>query len=260
MILAHAYFMRSTRPFQDWYASLFPQVAFAGAAGLYRDITYRRAGPTGRSTVAPFADVLALGSVEQKQAVVTLISDNFRPEFATALLAALNDPEPAIRVQAATASARVENMFLQQTIELEAARAQDPDNTSLVRQLADLHIAYAEMGLLDEARARAAYGVALELLQESLGQDPDDASTAEAVTIVLLRLGRANDAIALLEVWAAKQPPRPWVFVRLAQAHYSGRDYARVQSCCAVCARLFSAEEIGPEFADVVAFWARSAS
>ena len=93
---------------------------------LYQLLLLRGVTSARNSTVSPFAEVIEFGSFEQKQSVVTLIADHFRPEFASALRAALNNPEPAIRVQAATAVARIENQFLQRSVALEGARVEHP--------------------------------------------------------------------------------------------------------------------------------------
>ena len=102
---------RSSISFEEWYERLFPRALADRAQALYELIEWRGAKPSRESTVAPFCEVLDQGSVVQKQSVVTLIADHFKPEFSPALQQALNDPEPAIRVQAATAAARIENHF-----------------------------------------------------------------------------------------------------------------------------------------------------
>ena len=85
-------FARRSTPFERWYASLFPKMAASPTRALYERIALRGAGPAARSTVAPFADVIALGTVQEKQSVVTMVADEFRPAFAPALRSALTTP------------------------------------------------------------------------------------------------------------------------------------------------------------------------
>jgi polysaccharide biosynthesis protein PelE len=168
--------VRSAESPGAWYESMLPQVRFDPARRLVERIAWRGPTSTGDSTVASFADVLELGTVEQKRAVVTRVADHFRPEFAETLRRALNDPEPAIRVQAATAAARVENGFLERSVQLEAARTARPEDSDLLRQIASHHESYARSGLLDADRAANERRSALALhrmLLETSGPDPD---------------------------------------------------------------------------------------
>src|SRR5690349_12326341 len=115
-------FAQGATPFEQWYASLFPHLETSPMRALYDRLVVRGGGPGPRSSVAPFLDVMVLGTVKQKQAVITMIADEFQPIFAPALREALSDPEPSIRVQAATASARIENQFLERLMALEEHR------------------------------------------------------------------------------------------------------------------------------------------
>jgi hypothetical protein len=71
-----------------------------------RELSGRSAG------LASFRDILALGTFQDKQAALAIITRRFTPPLAPALRLALNDPDAAIRVQAATAAARIEDLFL----------------------------------------------------------------------------------------------------------------------------------------------------
>ena len=45
--------------------------------------------------ITPLIDVLAFGTVPQKQALLTMVSSNFRPAFASVLKTALDDSNAA---------------------------------------------------------------------------------------------------------------------------------------------------------------------
>jgi polysaccharide biosynthesis protein PelE len=165
---------------------------------LYQLLTLRGARPTRDSTVSPFADVIEVGTFEQKQSVVTLIADHFRPEFAVALRRALNDPEPAIRVQAATAVARIENRFLQRSVALEAARRAKPNDPVVLREVAGHHEAYARSGLLDAERMASEQRSAIALYTRLLETASADADMAAAAARLYLELGRPDAAIGVL--------------------------------------------------------------
>jgi hypothetical protein len=203
---------RSAISVEEWYERLFPRALADRSQALYELIEWRGAKPSRQSTVAPFCDVLDLGSVAQKQAVVTLIADHFKPEFSPSLQRALNDPEPAIRVQAATAAARIENHFLQQSVVLQEERGKDPDDPSIVRRIALHHESYARSGLLDSERAASELRIALEINMRLLQASPHDPELTAAVARLLLELERPQEAIRLLRPWLrAKSIPHALV-------------------------------------------------
>ena len=212
---------RSAISFEEWYERLFPRALADRAQALYELIEWRGAKPSRESTVAPFCDVLDQGSVTQKQSVVTLIADHFKPEFSPALQQALNDPEPAIRVQAATAVARIENHFLQQSVVLQEERAKDPGNSSIMRKIALHHESYARTGLLDSERAASERTIALDINMKLLRASPHDPELVATVARLLLELDRPALAMRLLMPWLrAKSIPHPLV-APMAEALYS---------------------------------------
>jgi polysaccharide biosynthesis protein PelE len=62
---------------------------------------------TEAATPAQFEDVIATGTLEERQAALGLMARRFHPDFAPALEKALQSPEPVVRVQAAAVVARV---------------------------------------------------------------------------------------------------------------------------------------------------------
>jgi hypothetical protein len=212
--------LRSAESDEAWYERMLPQVRFDPARRLFELVAWRGPTSSGDSTVASFVDVLELGTVEQKRAVVTRVADHFRPEFAETLRRALNDPEPAIRVQAATAAARVENQFLERSVELEAARTARPEDPELWRQIARHHESYARSGLLDIDRAANERRSALALyrmLLETSGPDPD--LTADAARLHL-ELEEPAAAMGVLTPLLDCHPLPHAVVAPLAQALY----------------------------------------
>jgi polysaccharide biosynthesis protein PelE len=189
-------------PFDEWYAALFPTLEISPTQALYERIALRGGGPGARSSVAPFSDVMALGTLQQKQAVIAMIADEFRPSFAPALRSALNDTEPAVRVQAATASARIENRFLQRAMALEERRAVAPDEPDLLLTLAQHHDAYANTGLLDTARAQGERRQALNCFEHVARLRPDTPGVRQAMGRLLLRLDQPGRALEHLEALA----------------------------------------------------------
>lgn len=201
-----------TRPFAEWYVALFPVEERDRTRALYERVVLRGHGPAARSSVAPFADVMAVGTLPEKQAAISLMASAFRPEFAPALQAALNDLEPAIRVQAASTVARIEHHFLQRSMALDEGLAQRPDDPALMLDGARHQDMLAAAGLLDDKRASEAARASLALHMRLLAQNPDPATRIEAIAAsgrLLLRLGHVMPAFRLLNASLRSGPAAP---------------------------------------------------
>jgi polysaccharide biosynthesis protein PelE len=191
--------------------------------------------PAAQSTVAPFVDVLAVGTVRQKHLTLVLISDHFRADFAPALRRALNDNEPAIRVQAATAVARIETRFLERGMALEAAHAGAPDDVDHMAALAAHHADFAATGLLDDERAEATCRQALSLYERCRAHKPDEVSFALAIGRLLLRMKRPAEALDVLEPHAACEDAATDLLLLQAGALFMA---GRLVDLRALCARI----------------------
>lgn len=195
------------RPFAEWYASLFPEEPQDRVRALHDRVVQRGHGPRARVTVAPFGDVMALGTLQEKQAAIGLIAARFEPSFAPALRAALNDAEAAIRVQAASAVARIEHRFLQQSMAIGERLAAHSDDPDILIEAARHHEAMASAGLLDEERARQAAEEAVQMYRRLLSLPEPGPWMEDAVAgaaRMLLLLGEAEKAARLLAPAAAR--------------------------------------------------------
>jgi hypothetical protein len=187
-------YARSATPFEEWYAALFPDVERASRRPLAAV-----SGDAGHGSVAPFADILSFGQLAQKQELLTLIASDFRPEFAHVLRMALNDSNNAIRVQAATAIARIEDEFLQRSLRMSAAVLEDPADPSRVWSLATLLDEYANAGIMDRERAAAARDQAVQTYVDYLRLVDKDPAAQQAIGRLRLRAGDYVGAAQWLE-------------------------------------------------------------
>jgi hypothetical protein len=188
----------------DRFSALFPETSASQAELLCEQIQRGESARHMQDTLASFSDVLAGGPIESRQAVIALIMNHFSPAFAPALHTALHDPEAEVRAQAATAVARIESGFLGQAILLKERCSLEKVSDSALYDLA-LHLDnYANSGLLDVERAKAARLESLVLYQQSealrdggLAGDQDFGSNS--VVRLLVRLGRDSDAVQACE-------------------------------------------------------------
>jgi polysaccharide biosynthesis protein PelE len=229
-------FSQSATSFAEWYASLFPEIVVSQPQTLYRLLVLRGARPPSRSTVSPFLDVVALGTVEQKRAVIALIAGEFQPAFAPAIQSALNDADPAIRVQAASAVAHIDAGFVNRAMALQARCTAQPNDGDAILELARHREAYAESGLLDESRAHAEMTEALACYERANALGSADASVLEAITRLLLQVGRADEALLRLGPLVARSDPSANVLAGYFACLFRRGQFAQVREAC----RLFN--------------------
>ena len=259
-MLLHRLFARRATPFAAWHAALFPEVEASPVRALYERIVLRGAGPDARGGVAPFADIMALGTVAQKQLVISVIAEEFRPAFAPPLRAALNDPEPAIRVQAATAMARIENRFLDRAIALEERRAAMPEDPASLLALARHHDAYAHTGLLDPARAAAEWRLALGLYEQLAARQPGDAGLEQACGRLLLRLGRPAEALQRLAPMVGQGAAPPEVLAWYLECLYRLGERGALRRAAGQLAPQLAGSALPFAVREAIRLWAEPAS
>ncbi len=192
MALERSYARRAT-PLDDWHASLFPESEIDGRTELWRRIG-QRSHDRMPAHVTSFVDVLTFGSVPQRQAAIAIMVQQFDPAFAPALRAALRDEHNVIRVQAATAIARLEQEFFERTVELEAGIARAPGDAETILALARHCDDQAFAGLLDPNREQTCRVRAAELYTRCLQLRPGDLAIEFRLARLQLRRGLAADA------------------------------------------------------------------
>lgn len=188
---------RNAPQFSDWYESLFPDENETDGAEIAVRLM-ERAGQDGGS-ISPFLDVLSFGTRAQKQMAVAVMTRHFHPAFAPALRQALADSDNAVRVQAATAMATIEDRFVERADELRIEMERHPNDPALVLRLARHFDDYAYTGLLDHQRQEESQTQALDSYMRYLERKPEDADARLAVGRLLLRIGKAEEAVQWFE-------------------------------------------------------------
>lgn len=195
----YVWFRRTSSPFEEWYMSLFPDKPSDPGRQLYEQIISGRTSGGRTESLTSFSDVLQLGSVEQKVAVISLMARHFKPEFAAALKMALTDKDATIRVQAATAAADIEDGFLARGIELQHRVEEAPTDFETRLALARHHDDHAYSGLLDADRQIEERRLALAAYTEATALDPENEEARIAVGRLLVRAGEHERARAWLD-------------------------------------------------------------
>jgi tetratricopeptide (TPR) repeat protein len=213
-----------------------------------------------RSSVAPFADILGFGTLEQKQELIGMIANEFQPTFAPTLRLALTDPNNAIRVQAASAITRVEDEFLQQSLALADEVRRHPGDARRIHALAAYHDAYASAGILDVDRARDSRQTARTAYLDYLQLQPLDHVTRAAVGRLLVQDGRYQDAADWLVEAIAAPEGRVHALLLWMEAQFNLGRFAEVRWAAVTHAKELIDREDTPLLArETLKLWAGAA-
>jgi hypothetical protein len=193
-------FRRVHTTFADWYLALFARTRAGESETLFEQLNSGReqANP---KRIESFTDIMSFGTPAQKQAVVALVSRNFKPGFTPALKRALTDTDPSVRVQAATAMVRLEHQFHVRRVALEQAATTHPRRLAAHLALAHHLDGYAFAGLLDPVREQEIRDQALICFRRCLELSGSGEQSGIRCDLgrLLLRLGREAEAVEVLE-------------------------------------------------------------
>jgi tetratricopeptide (TPR) repeat protein len=256
--LLYAWFRRSTTSFEEWYAALFPEQQNESARTLFQEIVSEgRDDEAAAQSIASFTDILAFGTFDQKQALLALIATYFRPAFAPALKSALGHPEPAIRVQAATAVAQIEQRFLRRSIDLDAELVRRPRDFPLVFAAARHYDDYAFTGLLDQDRQAENQRRAMKLYNAALELAPEDGRLEFGMGRLLVRMGEYRVAADLLAKAANAGRLKPGAAVWYLECLFRIGAFAKLREAAARIVPLLEGDESAdPRLREAARLWA----
>lgn len=180
-------FSARSQHFKDWYESIFPTDSISEPQVIYDRIMEGFDENPRAYGVMPFVDVMKLGSENQKRRALAKMTSRFNPRFSPAFRVALRDPSNTIRVQAATAIAKVERDFMTKLERIELARTREPGNPVLTMALAKFYDDYAFTGVLDAELEKSNRERAIQTYKAYLQQDPNSAEAWIAIGRLLYR-------------------------------------------------------------------------
>jgi tetratricopeptide (TPR) repeat protein len=192
--------------FSEWYETIFPTDTVSEPQTIYDSITEGLDENPSTYNVMPFNDVMRLGSENQKRRALAKMTSRFSPRFAPAFKSALSDSNNTIRVQAATAIAKVEREFTSKLERIEQARAENPNDPMLTMALAKFYDDYAFTGVLDGELEKLNRDRAIAAYKTYLQQDPNSPDAWIAVGRLLYR----NQQWAEAAEWFRSALDRGW--------------------------------------------------
>lgn len=211
------HFRRSAVPFEEWYRELFPDIQENRAHEMAERL--RQSVGEVDGAVIPFNDIMLYGSLRDKQAVVSMINQNFQPVLAPILRLAFRDKNNSLRVQAASVITKIEESFLAKTMRLEQEAKEHPQDVSVLLRYARHFDDYTFTGLLDPERERDNRIKATETYHRILALHPEESAARLALSRIMIRQGHLIDAASLIEETFAMgqitQPMLLWYFETL---------------------------------------------
>lgn len=251
---------RDATRFEDWYASLFPELKIRQPQLLVESI--ERSGSAGSPTaeVLPFTDVLSFGTKEEKLEAIIRMTRKFQPGFAPLLKQALNDPINAVRVQAAAAITKIENDFLNESERLARQAEERTDDPELLREIGKYCDDYAFTGLLDSLREQDNRARALTAYRDYLRHVPEDWEIRLAAGRIFMRQGDYRQAAGWFEDSLATGCAIPQMVLWLMEALSRLGRYEEVRKLARrYLQELQDETEFSPEIIGAVRLWAGDA-
>jgi polysaccharide biosynthesis protein PelE len=254
-------FRATATPFAEWYRQLFPEDEGALSAQLYQSIVRRELPRSDYTPVVSYMDMISHGTVDQRIAVIAAVARNFRPVFAPVLKAAVADANPEVRVQAATAIAKITDDFVGRAQALEILLARNSEDTKCMRELAKAYDAYAYTGILDDTLEQNNRVRALQLWLNYCELAPGDRDALLAVGRLLMRLERHSLAAQWLEkAFAEGRATRQSVLWYMEVLYAQGRTDALRALAAQTVTDLAQDRTLSPKAVSAAQLWATGAA
>ena len=161
---------------QAWYRRLANAGGVEPATALHDRVVAGRVLRLDTKPPEQFLDVIARGSLSERQTALGLMARQFHTDFAPALQAALRSQEPVVRVQAAAVVARVRADVKGQIAKMSSDRKPNGSNARQRLARASSLQALANCSLLEESDARTARIAAQRMFGELLVSPRDVAN------------------------------------------------------------------------------------
>ncbi|MBN67474.1 MAG: hypothetical protein CMM94_07930 [Rickettsiales bacterium] len=252
----HVLFRQGSLSFNEWFATIFPRDIQSEAEEIYDDIVLGRDENPRDYGVMPFIEVMSIGSDEQKRRALSKMTLQFHARLAPAFQKALRDESNAIRVQAATAVAKIESQFMRKLERIELARRKAPNNTHLLFALAKYYDDYAYTGLLDPERESMNRQKAIETYKEYLQHDPNSIEAWASIGRLLFRSKDWEEAAE----WFRHALDRGWRSTNMIMWYFESlyhlQDYRALRRAMVEYGSFVKGNEnLPPSVSDAVELW-----
>lgn len=201
--------------FSDWLFSYLYEVDSneKDSDSIYKRIVSGQEVFADSIDTEPLIDVMSFGSLEQKQSALIKAVKNFRPQLMMPILQmGLDDPNNAIRVQAAAGLAKIQNDFHKKYTAYERKVIENTESTEDLIDFAKLCEEYSVSRLLNSERKAAIIKESITLYERCVSLSPDNKDLKISLIRMLMISGKTDRAHELLgEVLPLVKNPSPAV-------------------------------------------------
>jgi tetratricopeptide (TPR) repeat protein len=226
-IILYVFYSRDSISFADWLKSIFPDEGLTREQKVFEEIEIRGESFVDLTDISNYGDIMAIGTEKQKRRALTNILQYYRPRFGLLLKKALYDPSNAIRVQAATAMAKLQKHYTDPIISKERfiRQTKNPDLIPLAKAYDD----YLNSGIITNERKQEITQKAIEVYQAHLKKHPEDKASQFLLGEKFLDEGNFLRAERLLEDCVKLDKINPRIFSWYIQSLYYQKKYTKIR-------------------------------
>jgi tetratricopeptide (TPR) repeat protein len=216
-MVLYLYFSRDAVSFSDWLAALLPEQQEDQEEVVFDEIevmdSYRFLDTT---DVTNYRDVLALGTLVQKRRILSNMLHHYQPEFGPIFLMALEDTDNAVRVQAATAIAKLRKNYSDAIYKNKVDFKRFGMRNAL--SLANAYDDFLQSGIITQEKADEIRSKSIELYEYYLERYPNSRKIKIALGRKYLQNGQPEKAEPYLSLCLKKKGViNPRKFIRAGE-------------------------------------------
>ena len=209
--------------------------------------------PWEKGELAPYIDILKGKDTELKLAVIEKLSLTPDHTHINMLKSALTDENDEVRLAAAANLRKIEDRLNRKIMELKLEARLQPTNDQVLAELGMACDEYAFSGILDEEITAFYRQQAADAFYKAIQTNPFAEEYYKNLGRTLLRMGRIEESIRVLEQGLEINPRSQSIFLWLMEYHYNRKDFAKVREM----AGRISPEQVENErMQQIIRWWA----
>ena len=258
-LFVFGFYNRSQTPFLQWLSALFPENKETTAVDLFQRILSGWDDFSDKRRILTFHDILALGTIQQKREALAKISRYYKREFASALQKAIHDTSNAIRVQAATVIANIEQEYQSKYMRLFRQHQSEPTSMQVLLKLAQQTDAFANCGILEKDREQEYRDRAIGYYETYLAENVNNLDAGFALGRLYIYNHRFDKAQELLKACIESDNfVSPNLGMWYLESLYYHGDYSELRSVATrYLEQIQSREQTSPLILDALQLWSK---
>jgi polysaccharide biosynthesis protein PelE len=174
VVIFYPLFSYFATPESIWFEGLFPKPSQTLFERIIQRIGSRWNDYNKLHEASSFKNLFTYGSLLDKQMVLDAIIEDFDPQYSPLLNLALQDPQNAVRIQAAAIVTKIEYDFDNELYRMQNLHQEFPDDLGFLLQLAKHADGYASLGILNVLRQEEMASLAIQYYRDYFKAKPDN--------------------------------------------------------------------------------------